>query len=202
DGEQHVLSVPRGGEYRLVLPDGTRVWLNSASEIRYPPKFMGAERLVSIRGEVYFEVAKDSKRPFIVEVADTRIKVLGTAFNVSAYAGDPLMSTTLIEGTIQVEHGARNRVLIPGELACISPNGDLRVQKTNINSAIAWKNGLFHFEDASLEEIMTRVARWYDIHVTYENRPTRRLTGKFPRTVTLSRFLEILEFAGIRFELQ
>lgn len=198
--EQHILSVPRGGEYRLILPDGTRVWLNSASEIRYPPVF-GAERIVNVSGEVYFEVAKDNRRPFIVEVNDIRIKVLGTAFNVSAYLDDPLISTTLVEGAIRVEHGNQHSILTPGERANVLQNGDLRVQKADIHRDIAWKNGFFYFEDASIEEIMDRVSRWYDIDVTYENIPTKKLTGKFPRTVTLSRFLQILEFAGIQFEL-
>ncbi len=152
------MRTPRGGQYKLTLPDGTDAWLNAASSITFPTVFSGKERKVRITGEVYFEVAKNAKQPFIVEAKSEIINVLGTSFNVSAYEEESI-KTSLLEGAVKIA----DKVLKPGEAFI---NG--KVVKTNIEQDIAWKNGNFYFDDAELKDILRQFTRWYDIEVIYQ----------------------------------
>ncbi len=194
--------IPAGGEYRLILADGTKVWMNSKSELRYPIEFNGTERKVYLKGEAYFEVAKNASMPFIVKTDKADVKVLGTHFNVSAYADDET-KTTLIEGAVKVKGVKGAAVLKPGEQAVIS-NSQFKVRNDiDAEGEIAWKNGFFNFRDAGIEDIMRGVARWYDIEVKYEGGiPTTELSGRMSRNVNLSGLIKILEFEGIKFRIE
>ncbi len=194
--------IPAGGEYRLILADGTKVWMNSKSELRYPIEFNGTERKVYLKGEAYFEVAKNASMPFIVKTDKAEVKVLGTHFNVSAYTDDETKAT-LIEGVVKVKGVKGAAVLRPGEQAVIS-NSQFKVRDDfDAEGEIAWKNGLFNFKDAGIEEIMRNAARWYDIEVKYVGDiPTTELSGRMSRNVNLSGLIKILEFEGIKFRIE
>jgi ferric-dicitrate binding protein FerR (iron transport regulator) len=201
----NTLSTPRGGQFRLILPDGSKVWLNAASSIRYPTAFTGKDRLVEVSGEAYFEVEKDAQQPFVVALPqDNRIEVLGTSFNVNAYTDEPVMQTTLLEGAVRVSNISGSAVLSPGQQAVVAGNSNIRViQARNPAQAVAWKDGLFNFEGASLDDVMRQLARWYDISVVYENGvPDIAFGGKIGRDLTLAGVLNILERTGVRFRLE
>ncbi|GAA4447936.1 DUF4974 domain-containing protein [Ravibacter arvi] len=203
----HTLRTPRGGQYHLVLPDGTRVWLNAASAITYPIHFSNAQRNVKIEGEVYFEVAKKAagkrKIPFIVTARDVSVEVLGTQFNINAYQDEKQVSTTLLEGSVKVKTAKFSSMLDPGQEATISnTSNDIRVSSANTDQVIAWKNGFFQFRESSLESIMRQLSKWYDVDVTYEGKPmSKKFTGEIPRSATLLEVLEILELNHIQVEL-
>ncbi len=193
----NTLATPRGGQYQVVLPDGSKVWLNASSSIRYPLVFPGTERRVEIKGEVYFEVQPDRSRPFTVQFGDNEVTVLGTSFNVKYYA-DEAMQTTLIEGAVALRSAGNEQLLRPGEQASTSADGKIVLTKVDVEEKIAWKNGLFLFQAAGIPEIMKQVARWYDIEVTYEgNFPERQLTGKVSRNVSITELMAIFQYAGI-----
>lgn len=208
------LSTPRGGRFTLTLPDGTRVWLNSSSSIRYPVTF-GSERLVEITGEVYLEVAKNVQKPFRVMVPGIRreggendpveITVLGTHFNVMAYPEESAMKTTLLEGSVKVSRGNVFRMLKPGQQARMPENGAIRVVRdVNLEEITAWKEGYFQFDNASIETIMKQVSRWYDVEVHYKGTVPKKFSVlMLPRDLPVSRLLELLEFTGnVRFEIE
>jgi len=178
----NTMSTARGGQYRLVLSDGTRVWLNAETSIRYPTAFTGKERHVMISGEAYFEVAKNKNSPFIVSLnGSPDIKVLGTHFNVNAYADESAVTTTLLEGAIKIS----DKTLHPGE-AWI--NGE--IVEGNPDQAIAWKNGYFAFDEANLQMVMRQLSRWYDVEVEYAaNIPKRSFSGEIERSLTLTQVL-------------
>ncbi|RFM32440.1 FecR family protein [Chitinophaga silvisoli] len=193
------MSTPKGRTFQLRLPDGTDIWLNSESSIRYPIAFNGPDRKVEITGEAYFEVAADPEKPFLVSVADkTTLTVLGTHFNVNAYDNEAAITTTLLEGAIQV----KKVVLKPGQQALLDANDQLQlVQSPDMNKVMAWKNGLFDFEGATLQEVMRQLERWYDIDVVFEGPvPDIRFGGKMTRGIPLNEVLEILKgFEGADF---
>lgn len=196
----NILKTPRGGQFQLKLPDGTVVWLNAASSLRYPTAFTGKERKVDVTGEAYFEVAKNANMPFIVNVNDdAAIEVLGTHFNVQAYEDEVAMQTTLLEGAVKV-----NGVpLKPGQQAQLS-NGAVNVtDHANIEKVMAWKNGVFDFNNASLQEVMRQLSRWYDIEVVY-SAPVQGpgFWGKMGRNLTLSQVLKGLESAEVHFRIE
>ena len=202
----NVLSTPRGGQYRLVLPDGSRVWLNAASAIRYPTAFNGRDREVEISGEAYFEIAKNASMPFRVltvnhlgDAGPMTIDVLGTSFNVNAYADEDAIRTTLLEGLVKVTKGSNAGLLQPGQQAQLQKNGALSwMQDANVEAAVAWKNGVFEFGDEELPVILRQISRWYDVDVVYEGTvPTDRFTGRVSRNTTLSGVLKILKLSGI-----
>ncbi len=197
----NTLNTPQGGQFQLQLSDGTRIWLNAASSIRYPTAFTGHERRVEIKGEAYFEVAPKAGSPFIVQVDDrAAIEVLGTAFNVNAYKDEKSLNTTLLNGSIRV-----NGVVIkPGQQARVRPSSEIQVIKeADIIKAMAWKNGLFDFEDAGLDEVMRQLARWYDIEVAYEGDiPDIEFIGKISRNTSLKGVLKGLERMGVHFRLE
>lgn len=201
----NTLSTPRGGQFRLILPDGSKVWLNAASSIRYPTAFTGKDRLVEVSGEAYFEIEKDAQQPFVVSLPeDNRIEVLGTSFNVNAYTDEPVMQTTLLEGAVRVSNISGSAVLSPGQQAVVAGNNNIRViQARNPGQAVAWKDGLFNFEGASLDDVMRQLARWYDISVVYEKGvPDIAFGGKIGRDLTLAGVLNILERTGVHFRLE
>lgn len=193
------MTVPKAGIYQVQLPDGSKVWLNSVSKLTYPSSFIGEERIVELEGEAYFEIAKDSKRPFRVYSKGQEIEVLGTQFNVNSYAEEQHTTTTLLEGSVKVKATASGKdvILEPGEQATLQDNQQFSISQVNKEEAIAWKNGLFIFNDQKLEHIMEQVARWYDIEVVYEKKiPSVVLGGVMSRKEPLDRLLSILERAG------
>ncbi len=206
----NTMTTPRGRQFQLVLPDGTRVWLNAASSISYPTAFTGKERPVTVTGEVYFEVAKNAQMPFRVNVAGKEaIEVLGTHFNINAYANEKSINTTLLEGSVRVivpdAHGATGGkpatvVLEPGQQAQGTRGKITVLDHVNLDKVQAWKNGVFNFEGARLDEVMRELERWYDIDVIYEHGvPDIEFGGKITKGVSLNGLLILLERADVHF---
>lgn len=194
------LSTPRGGQYRLVLPDGTGLWLNAESSVRFPTKFTGKDRRITITGEVYLEVRQDAQHPFLVTTGNTEVQVLGTHFNIQAYPDENSMATTLLEGSVRVG----DMVLQPGEQAR-SVDGKKIEKLVNVNTSdiTAWKDGLFAFSGSDLPAMMRQVARWYDIDVRFEGRvPEFSFEGKLERSLQLSQLLKVLSDMHIQYKME
>ncbi|HEX5154285.1 MAG TPA: FecR domain-containing protein [Parafilimonas sp.] len=196
----NTLHVPRGGEYMMVLSDGTKVWLNSASALRYPVQFNGSERRVELlEGEAYFEVAKNTGKPFKVITNHVTIQDIGTAFNVNSYTNAAgLVTATLTEGIIQVTAAQQSIRMQPGEQVQANEL-TAKVSKTDTAMAIAWKNGLFMFSNTALEQVTEQISRWYDVAVVYDEsfKQKKFFTGEIKRTLPLSKILEMMELTGI-----
>lgn len=193
--EYNTVTTPRGGQYQIMLPDGTKVWLNAASSIHFPTSFAQQQRLVSITGEVYFEVARDSQRPFIVSSGNTTVQVLGTHFNIMGYDNEDVLKATLVEGSIKISTENKTVLLHPGEQIQVGKEKFKHVKNADVDAELAWKNGLFYFKDAGIQTIMKQVERWYDITVKFEgDLPEKQFNGKIPRNVTLAELMEILSF--------
>jgi len=188
----HTLNVPRKGQYKLVLPDGTKVWINAESSIRYPLSFDGKERKVYVTGETYFEVAKDKTKPFRVVIDGIVVEALGTAFNINAYSNEPFVSTTLVEGSVLVSKNETDNVLKPGQQAKISGT-DFTIADVDPNTVIAWKDNQFRFTNAPLDVIMRQIERWYDAEIVYEKMPSDHFNADIPRDVPVSKLLYYLE---------
>lgn len=197
----NTVSTPRGGQYKVVLPDGTQVWLNAASSIKFPTSFTENRRNVTVTGEVYMEVAKDATKPFIVSVNNSEIEVLGTHFNVMAYGNEEALETTLLEGSVKFRSGDKSILLKPGEQSRLGNNGDIKLNKdADADLITAWKNGMTAFKSTDLKTIMRQVERWYDVDVNYEGAiASRKFTGEIPRDVKLSALLKLLEASKIKF---
>jgi len=203
NGDFNMVSTPRGGEYRITLPDGSKVWLNSATSIKFPGVFKRNIREVELDGEAYFEIAKKSAMPFMVRSGSTEIEVLGTHFNVKAYSNQSVMKTTLVEGSVKIIEGKSSVLLKPGQQARLTGGNLTILNNVDIEEQTAWKNGLFVFKDASVEEVMSQVASWYDLNVTYEGKiPEKYLTGKVSRSVNASEFMNLLSYAGVKFKIK
>ncbi|MET1055638.1 MAG: FecR domain-containing protein [Pedobacter sp.] len=190
------LKTPKGGEYQITLADGTKVWLNSASSLRFPAAFRGNRRQVVLNGEAYFEVAKNAAKPFVVMIGATEIKVLGTHFNVSGYQDDDEATTTLLEGSVQLTSGGNTRRLSPGQQAAVSKNsGDILISQGDIAQAMAWKNGYFRFDDQNIRGIMKQVSRWYDVEVEFKQNVinNKQFGGTFYRNKSIAELLRHLE---------
>jgi transmembrane sensor len=199
----NTMTTPRGGQYKLTLPDGTDVWLNSASSITYPTAFVGNERNVSITGEAYFEVAKDKTKPFHVKAGSQTIEVLGTHFNVMAYADEDVIKTTLLEGSVKVQGDKESGILKPGEQSVINKNGELKVSVASVDEAMAWKNGYFKFNRVGIKYIMRQLSRWYDVDVMYEGRVKEdEFVGTIGRSENIVQALHLLELANVHFKIQ
>jgi hypothetical protein len=202
----NTISTPRGGQYQVKLADGTLVWLNAASSLHFPTVFAGKERKVEITGEAYFEVAKNKDMPFIVVANGAEIQVFGTHFNVMAYNDESELTTTLLEGSVKFVSGAESGMLVPGQQSQLSKSGRLRlVSNVDVNAVVAWKNGLFHFENAGIETVMKQLSRWYDVELVYQdkNGPDYQnkkmgdlLHADIPRNTSLADVLKALEIAG------
>lgn len=192
---------PQGGQYRVILPDGSSAKLNAASSIRFPVSFDRQQRVVEVKGEVYFDVTPDKSRPFIVNLPNgARIEVLGTSFNVKAYPDDPVLKTTLDEGSVKFKTGEDEVLIKSGEqiqLTTQASNPVLLKQTVGLNTGTSWKDGYFNFENAELTAIMKEVARWYDVEVEYETHITEQFSIlMLPRNFSISRLLELLELTG------
>jgi ferric-dicitrate binding protein FerR (iron transport regulator) len=196
----NILKTPRGGQYQVILPDGTVVWMNSASSLRYPTVFQGTERIVELSGEAYFEVAKNVRQPFRVKVNDLDVKVLGTNFNINAYPDEQDIQTTLVEGAVAVNMGTATALLQPGQQAqADKTEHTLLTRKANIKQVLSWKNGLFIFEDRNLAEVLREISRWYNIEIEYQAPvSTEHYGGVINRHSPLSKVLELLEKNGIQ----
>ncbi len=166
---EHRIIVPRGGEYKLILADGTKVWLNSESELVYPVKFVGPRREVSMKGEVCFEVARNESQPFVVKTREATVTVLGTLFNMEAYPENQQVITTLVRGKVEIGTEQARQILAPDEQAVVEKSGVISVKNVYAADYVNWTNGIFHFTEASLEEIMTKLARWYNMDFFFAN---------------------------------
>ncbi|MBC5622961.1 FecR domain-containing protein [Butyricimonas hominis] len=190
----HMIRVPRGGEFSMKLSDATMVYLNAETDLSYPVQFYGEERRVKLTGEAYFDVTKSDK-PFVVEVNGFEVKVLGTRFNIHAYQEETRFETTLEQGRVQVQTKDHTLLLEPGEQAVLTEEGELSKQKVDVRRYTAWKDGQFVFDDERLEDVMNRVARWYDIKVFYRNPEVKdiRINGNISRYKDFSVLLEKIE---------
>ena len=188
--------VPRGAEFNLVLSDGSHVWLNSDSRLRYPSVFRGDVREVEVSGEVFFEVARDERSPFVVKVEGLEVVVLGTKFNVNTRVVERIQ-TTLVEGQVAVNLPAGQSVVLePGEMASANVvSGEVRSEQVNVQKYVAWRYGRFCFEEATMEEIMRELALWYDVEVEYRNGALKseRFTGSLPRSESIMEILKKIE---------
>lgn len=204
----NTISTPKGGQYQVTLPDGTNVWLNAVSSIRFPTSAADKERIVEITGESYFEIAPDKNKPFYVKVGNMTIQVLGTSFNVNAYDNESSINTTLLEGAVRVQAGdksAGNEVsLKPGQQASVSRKAGESIavkNKVRMENILAWKNGVFNFDGANLGEVMRQLERWYNIEVVYEKGiPNLEFVGKMRRDLKLSDVLRGLEVSEVHFK--
>lgn len=196
------LSTPKGGRYQVVLSDGSHVWLNAQSTLKYPLEFIGDSRTVELEGEGYFTVARDEKKPFRVISNGQEVTVLGTSFNVSAYA-DEIVKTTLVNGAVQVRHGDQSTILLPGEQSSVNQSGGLDKQQVDTEEATAWKSGMFYFNKTNIREAMAQLSRWYNIKIVYEGNPkVKHFYGRISRDYTLAQVLDVLQLGGLRFEIQ
>ena len=196
--KSNLLSTPPGRQFVLVLPDGTKVWLNAASSVRFPAQFTGKERRITVSGEAFLEVAPDASHPFYVRTVQSEVQVLGTSMNINAYPNERTEKTTLVTGRIVVN----GKALAPGEQARVADKDIRVVDSVDIGQVLAWKDGLFNFEGLSFEEVMRQLERWYDIEVIYEKGvPTARLGGKMTKGVSLQGLLLGLEQLGVHYRL-
>jgi len=206
----NTMSTARGNQYQLQLADGSKAWLNAASSIRFPTAFTGNERRVEITGEVYFEVAHNAAKPFIVKIAPVpggdscEVQVLGTHFNISAYDDEAAIKTTLAEGKVKVAKAGSIVLLQPLQQAILNKgNKKLKVLQADVEKELAWKAGMFEFQDDDLQTIMRQLARWYDVKVSFERPVSKKLfNGSIRRQASLSQVLQILKLAGVSYTLE
>jgi ferric-dicitrate binding protein FerR (iron transport regulator) len=197
----NTLATPRGGEYQLVLPDGTKVWLDAASSITYPTAFAGKTRQVSISGQAYFEVVHDPNKPFEVKVQGQIIRDIGTAFDINAYTDEPTMKITLASGAVAVGGHGNTVVLRQAGQQLDCTNTQLEpVHNADLTAVLAWKNGLFYLTSADIATVMRQVGRWYDVDIVFEKGiPAGHITGEVPRNTMLSTVLQVLQTSGVHF---
>ncbi|MBO9728263.1 MAG: FecR domain-containing protein [Chitinophaga sp.] len=196
----NTLSTPRGGQYQVTLADGTTVWMNAASRLIFPTSFNGKDRTVKLIGEAYFEIAPNEHQPFILNVNNMQVRVLGTRFNVKAYDDEPMVKTTLLQGMVKVAAKDKEVLLKPGQQAKLNNNGEMNVVAVNVDDVMAWKNGTFSFNDVTIEEVMLQIARWYDVEIIYpEGIPRGLFRGEIDKTADIITVLKILEVSGVKF---
>ncbi|MBL7737039.1 MAG: FecR domain-containing protein [Chitinophagaceae bacterium] len=192
---------PKGGQFKLVLPDGSAVWLNAASSITFPTAFTEGERVVKITGEVYFEVAKNKRQPFFAEVNGARVEALGTHFNINAYEDEAYVRTTLLEGRVRVSNEMGSQLLAPGQQAIYGSNGVggfKLINNIDVSQVVAWKNGFFEFDNMDLPAIMRQIGRWYDVEIIYQGTNTDiKLGGGISRNLNLQGLLSLLNTSGV-----
>jgi hypothetical protein len=212
----NTLTTPRGGQYQVVLPDGSKVWLNAASSLRYPTTLIGESREVELTGEAYFEVAPlnrkgaSGKIPFMVKILSESgqdmgtVRVLGTHFDINAYADEGDIKTSLMEGSVKLTSGAASRLLKPGQQGVIEEDkSNIEIRNADMEEVIAWKNGLFQFDGADIKTIMRQISRWYNVGITYSgNVPVRSFAGKISRDAQLTDVLKILELSDVKFNVE
>ena len=197
--QYNTISTPRGGQYQVVLPDGSQVWLNAASSLRFPVAFTGKDRSVTLTGEAYFEVAQHAGKPFVVRTRGMQVNVLGTHFNVMAYADEDRVKTTLVEGAVSVSQGNATSLMKPGQQAAIDDNGTrFNISRPDIEDVMAWKEGEFRFRKTDINTIMRQIARWYDVDIAYKGDLSGiRLYGSMTRKENVAQLLELLEQTGM-----
>lgn len=200
----NTLTTPRGRQFKLALPDGSLIWLNSSSSIRFPNYFAGNERSVEVTGEVYMEIAKNPSKPFRVLAKGAYVEVLGTHFNIKAYKDEPVVKTTLLEGKVKVLSGKSIALLKPGQQAQITGDQLNVIDGVDMDAAIAWKNGIIAFTQSDIKEILRQVSRWYDVDVVYKGDiKVQELRGRVPRNIPLSDVLTALEMSsGLKFTVE
>jgi transmembrane sensor len=200
----NTVATPNGGQYEVILPDGTKVWLNAASSLSFPVSFADAQnRMVQLKGEAYFEVAKDQQHPFIVKTADQQVQVLGTHFNISAYSDEPGTLTTLLEGAVRVTSEDAAATLVPNQQSSLK-EGRLGVKEVIAEDAIAWKEGYFRFNNEPLEEVLRKIGRWYNVTVVYKDEEIKHKTvyGTMSRFSNITDVVKLLELTkAARFEI-
>lgn len=199
----NTMRTPRGRQYKLTLPDGSKVWLNASSSIRYPVAFNGKERKVEVTGEAFFEVSPKARHPFVVSVDQrAQVEVLGTSFNVNAYENETSITTTLIDGSVRVKNKVNeSKVLIPGQQAAITES--IVVSNANTDGATSWMNGTFYFTQTNLAEVMRQIERWYDVEVVYEKGvPDVQLFGAVKRSLSLEGIIKGLKDMGVNLRLE
>ena len=203
--EQSVIRVPQGGEYGVVLADGTKVWINSESELSFPSAFEGKDRVVELKGEAYFDVVKDAGHPFIVKTGETAIRVLGTSFNICAYAEDGYQQTTLVSGSVEVDYRGKQYRLTPGEqLEVREEGGEPEIRKVDVRLYTSWKDGMFRFLDMPLDELTVKLKRWYDVNFVFENEACKayRFSGAVRKDVDFNEFIQLVETTtNVKFEI-
>lgn len=202
---QNTISTPNGGKYEVILPDGTKVILNSASSLTFPTAFSATEREVNLDGEAYFEVAKDKNRRFIVNSGIQSVEVLGTHFNINAYLDEPSIKTTLVEGSVKVSAGQYSTLLVPGQQSVTGRDGARNISKSyvDIEKEIAWKNGILSFEQDDVKSVMRKISKWYDVTIDYSGElPEERFFGEISRQSNLSEVARILELNNIHLEIK
>lgn len=197
--QYNTITTPRGGQYQVVLADGTAVWLNAASSIKFPTAFTGAERDVEITGEAYFEVAKNKAKPFKVTANKVQVEVLGTHFNVNAYDDEETLKTTLLEGSVKLIAGKSQAMLIPGQQGSFNRQaGDFKVAKADVEEAVAWKNGSFMFASENIQSVLRKVSRWYNVDIVYEESvPKKAIWGSVSKFDNVSEILKTIELTGV-----
>lgn len=202
----HTLTTPRGGQYQLILADGTKVWLNADSKIIFPTRFDGNERTVTVMGEAYFEVAKNKNKPFKVVSENQVIEVLGTHFNLNNYADEKAAKTTLLEGSVKISslnngllHTSSSKILKPGEQAVLNQGEQkIEISETDLEMAVAWKNGYFKFHYTDMKSMMRQVARWYAVDVEYKGEISNDLfSGNLKRSDDIKEVLRILQLSKV-----
>jgi transmembrane sensor len=193
----NTLATPRGGQYKLTLPDGSKVWLNAASSLKYPAAFTGNDRKVEITGEAYFEIAKDASRPFKVQVNLMEVEVLGTHFNINGYDDEEITRTTLFEGSVKINTKEGHNILKPGQQAQLQKTGRMKLfNDADLEETMAWKDGNFQFENSDIYTVMRQIARWYDVDVIYRGTVSKHFIGTISRNVNLSQVLTMLQQTG------
>lgn len=200
----NTITVPRGGKYQVVLPDGSRVWLNAESELTYPVYFTGSTRAVTLKGEGYFEVTHRPEQPFIVKSKGQEVTVLGTHFNIKAYENEPFTETTLVSGSVRVRQSGTGaqRLLIPGEQAKVNES-ILDVARISVDEQIAWKDNQFVFRNTDIRTVMRQLERWYNVELATEHLPENHFYGEISRDVKLSEIFEMIELtSGLKFKLE
>lgn len=199
----NTITTPRGGQYQVILPDGSKVWLNAASSLRFPTAFTAKSREVSLKGEAYFDITRNAAQPFQVQVNDMKVNVLGTQFNIMAYEEESQAKTTLVQGSVDISTagGTQPKLLKPGQQARLSKGGNLHVvNDADVDEALAWINGRFYFNDTDLGTLMRQIARWYNIEVVYEGAvPPEKFSGEIPRNSNVEEVLKILKLSNIHF---
>ena len=200
----NTINTPKGGQYEVILPDGTKVWLNALSYLRFPTNFAGKTRQVEISGEAYFEVAKNPAKPFIVKSNRAEVTVLGTHFNVNDYPDEAFSKTTLLEGAVKIKGKQSVGTLKPGDQAIVSESEAMKVLAgADTEEVVAWKNGIFEFNRADITSIMRQASRWYDIDISYASPPSQVLyKGRISRNVNLSEMLSMIKYMGINYTLE
>lgn len=197
----NIVATPKGGQFQIKLPDNSLVWLNASSSIRFPSSFPIHERRVEVTGEVYFEVSYDNNRPFRVIFSKHEIEVLGTSFNISNYDDENGSQATLVEGAVLLKSAGKTTKLLPGQGAFIENDGTTEISAVDVEEITAWKNGLFYFQDESIDLVMRQVSRWYNIEIEFEgDLPSKRVTGKVRRDVNFEEFMHMLSYLGINYK--